>query len=360
MLLLALLAGCSDPKPLEIGFIAGLSGRVADLGIAGRNGAQYVVEEWNRRGGIDGRPIRLIVRDDGHNPLQARTALAELIERGVEAVIGPMTSNIGVVLASQATEAGLLLISPTVITDDLTGRDDLFFRVLGDSRGYALVSATYQYQTLGYRRIAVIYDAQNIAYSGHWGENFRAAFEALGGEIIDYRPFFSGEAIHFERQAEQLLKNRPDAILVISNALDASLLIQQLRKRQPDIAISTSEWAATERLLELGGASVEGVNSAQFFYRESTQPRFVAFREGFLRRFGRQPGFGATAAHDATEVLLQTIKQRGSRSLKASLYAQNPFTGLQGEIRFDRYGDAQRATYLTTIRNGRYAVVNVQ
>ena len=64
LLVLGLVSGCGPREPVRVGFLGGLSGRVADLGEAGRNGAQIAVEEVNRAGGIDGRQIQLIVRDD--------------------------------------------------------------------------------------------------------------------------------------------------------------------------------------------------------------------------------------------------------------------------------------------------------
>ena len=50
--LTALLTACSKDEPVRIGFVGGLTGRVADLGIAGRNGALLAVEERNAAGGI--------------------------------------------------------------------------------------------------------------------------------------------------------------------------------------------------------------------------------------------------------------------------------------------------------------------
>ncbi len=59
MLLLAawLLAACSDPQPVRIGFIGGTSGRAADLGIDSRNGVLLAVEQRNAAGGIGGRAV---------------------------------------------------------------------------------------------------------------------------------------------------------------------------------------------------------------------------------------------------------------------------------------------------------------
>ena len=48
------LAACDPPEPLRLGFVGGLSGRVVDLGIGGRNGAILAVEMRNQKGGVEG------------------------------------------------------------------------------------------------------------------------------------------------------------------------------------------------------------------------------------------------------------------------------------------------------------------
>ena len=58
------LAGCAPPEPIRLGFIGGVSGRVADLGIGGRNGAALAIELRNKSGGVNGRMVELIVEDD--------------------------------------------------------------------------------------------------------------------------------------------------------------------------------------------------------------------------------------------------------------------------------------------------------
>jgi branched-chain amino acid transport system substrate-binding protein len=58
-----MLFGCAPPEPLKIGYLGGLSGRVADLGEAGRSGALLAVEEINGLGGVNGRKVELIVQD---------------------------------------------------------------------------------------------------------------------------------------------------------------------------------------------------------------------------------------------------------------------------------------------------------
>jgi len=88
-----LVAGCSAKEPVKIGFIGGMSGRVADLGVAGRNGAVLAIEQKNAAGGINGRKLELLVRDDEQKPEVAGKVVAELLAQKVELIIGPMTSS---------------------------------------------------------------------------------------------------------------------------------------------------------------------------------------------------------------------------------------------------------------------------
>lgn len=135
MLLAALLSqGCSPERPpLVIGYLGGLTGRSADLGVAGRDGALLAVEEFNAAGGVDGRKVRLAVANDKQNQDAARNAFRSLVRQNALCVIGPMTSSVAVAVAPLAAQSGTPLISPTTSTDALTGKDDLFYRLYPDN-----------------------------------------------------------------------------------------------------------------------------------------------------------------------------------------------------------------------------------
>ena len=91
------------------------------------------------------------------------------------------------------------------------------------------------------------------------------------------------------------------------NAVDAALLCQQVRKLDPRVTISVSEWGSTERFIELGGAAVEGVYFAQFLDHGNTSPRYRHFLTSYRARFGQDPGFSGVAGYDAANVLLDAL-----------------------------------------------------
>jgi len=349
-----LLSACSEPQPVRIGFIGGISGRGADLGINGRNGALLAIEQRNATGGIDGRRVELMSRDDGGDPEHAKRMFHELVAAGCEAVIGPMTSAIALALAPEANEARIPLISPTVTTNALSGKDDYFFRVVAPTRSFTQTSARHLATRLNLKRLGVIYDAGNAAYAGSWLADFRQAFVGEDRQIAIVVTFESNAQEHFMPLAERLLAERIDGILILANSLDAALIAQQVRKHDPQVVLAASEWAATSKLTELGGRAVEGMSLASFLDESDTSPRYLAFHDSYRARFGGEPSFAGLTGFDAANTVIEAIEKRPpDQTLRDYLSSSRHVPGAQGAFEFDRFGDGQRSTFITTVRNGR-------
>ncbi len=356
--LLVVVAACQQKEPLRIGFFASLSGRSADLGVGGRNGAMLAIEERNATGGVNGRRVDLLVRDATEDPESARQMFSELLQQRVVAVIGPMVSSLALVASPLADAARIPLVSPTVTTAALSGLDDYFFRVVADTNVYATRNAHYLAQKLGYHRAVVIYDLANLAYAQSWLGHFRAEFSNWGGQLVAERSFTSGVDVAFTPLVGELLAAHPDFILIVANAVDAAQICQQIRKASPSMPIAMSEWGSTERFIELAGSAADQVYVAQFFDRNDASPRYQRFRQAFQQRFGQEPGFAGVAGYDAAQVLLAALERQSSgASLKSMLLKLGAVQGVQQHFSFDRFGDSDRQTYLSVIRDGRYQTV---
>lgn len=350
--------GCGEREPVKIGFVGGLSGRVADLGISGRNGALLAVEARNSSGGIGGRMVELVVRDDGQDADTAVRVDGELVDLGVEAILGHMTSSMSMAAVELVNRSGTVLLSPTTTTTYLTGKDDHFFRVIATTREYAAKMARYLKGEVGLAAVSVIYDARNRAYTESWLEDFRTEFTALGGRVVGVRSFESGPDVLFFDLAEGSLTSEVDGLVIIASAMDTAMICQQMKKMERQVPVAAAEWASTERLIDLGGAAVEGIIVSQFFDRERDDPVFKDFGEAYRDRFGGEPGFAAVNAYDAASVLMEAIgRKKEGESLKEAILRIGTFSGVQGPVTIDGYGDAARETYITTIREGRFRVL---
>lgn len=356
---LMLLAGCGPGEPIKIGFIAGASGRVADLGISGRDAVQLLMDQVNADGGIRGRRIQLIARDDQQDPDAARQAVRELAAEGVSAVIGPMTSDMAWAVVPVLNELRVLGVSPTVSSEKLSGLDDYFFRITATTRENAGKSAAYHIRNRTFHHVAAAYDLNNEIYSENWLKNFQAAFTLPDNRISAALGFRANDEMSFSNLADDLLRSNPDGILIIANSMDAALLCQQIRKRDTQVHITLSDWGATERLLELGGKTVEGVTVLQTFTRANSSPAYLAFRKTYIERYGREPGFPGVYAYDAANVVLEALRrQRSGASLKDTLLAVRSFQGLQNEITFDSFGDVERShASISVVRHGQFVIL---
>jgi len=354
---LAVTAACSRPEPIRIGFIGGLSSRTSDLGISSLNGAILATERRNASGGIKGRRIELIVRDDDQKKPTALQSVGELIDNiKVDAIIGPLTSDMSIATAPLANKARIVMISPTSTTNELSGKNDYFFRVLSPTTIYASASGRFHRTRLKYSRMAVAYDISNRSYSKSWLTDFKSAFVKEGGSVSLERPFLSETDSNFAQLAKELVANRPDGILIIASSIDVALLCKHIRMLSPDMPISASDWAGTEQLVELGGKSVNGLIFTHYIDRFGAQPEYVRFRQKYLLKFGREPGYAGVTTYDAANVLFEALsRKREGQDLKDAILAIRTFDGLQDPIVFNEFGEAERKVFISVVRDGQFA-----
>ncbi len=351
--------GCAPEEPVRIGFVGGISGRWADLGIVGRDAVQLAVEQRNLNGGVQGRPVELSIRDDRQDADAATQATRELIAQGNVAIVGPMTSSMGAVVGPIAGRAGVVLVSPTATSELFSRKDDLFFRVTPTTRAFATRSARYLLGPGGMHRVAAAYLMNNEIYTKDWLGRFQAEFEAGGGEIVTTIPFLADGAHTYQEIARGLLAARPDGVLIVANSTDSALLCHQIRRFAAHIPISLSDWGGTERLVELGGKAVEGVTMVQTFDRANRSPRYLAFHRAFQARFQREPGAAGMYAYEAANVILDALQRRkGDQPLKPILLAMGRIEGLQAAFGFDAFGDVERdMASMNVVRNGEFHVI---
>lgn len=137
LLILLLLAACEkEQPPIKIGLSINLSGRGGEAGEHIRDGALLAVEDINKQGGINGRPLELLIRDDENSDEGVQRADQSLIDEGVVAIIGHSYSSTTVKAYPLAMKNEVPLITAYTGTGSLSGKDDLFFRTSVDTALY--------------------------------------------------------------------------------------------------------------------------------------------------------------------------------------------------------------------------------
>jgi branched-chain amino acid transport system substrate-binding protein len=349
------LVNCVGKEPLRVGFVAQLSGVQAELGVQERNGVQLAMEEINAKGGIAGRSVELVVRDDLGTPEGAQAADRELMDAGVVAIIGHATSGQTIAGLAVTNPAHVVMLSPTATTPELSGRDDYFFRVAYSLADRAHAMAQHIYQARNMRRVAAIHDTDNSAYSEAYLKEFANKFQSLGGILIADVGFSSRAQPDFALIA-RLRADDPDGFLIIAADIDTAMIAQRTRLMGWLIPLFSTAWAQTETLITSGGKAVEGLEIESAYPLNSQTPDCLDFKARYQNRFGQAPSFSAALGYEAVSVLADALKKTGGKAdgLAHVLTNINNFKGLTDIFSMDKYGDVIRPFHLSSIHDGKY------
>jgi branched-chain amino acid transport system substrate-binding protein len=353
------LAACSPPPPWPLGLLAGITGRTADLGAAAYHGARLAVDDINAAGGVAGRPLALHVADDMQDADTARQAVRRLVGEGVVALVGPATSGMAEAILADVNAASLVTVSPSATTTLLSGKDDFFLRVCPSIGDFVAVQVRDDHRR-GARRVAVVLDLSNQAYSADWARRYADVAGRLGMTVVLQATMRAGDDASYLQAASAVLAARPDHVLLVCSAVDTARLVQALRNGGlSGVRWSTSSWGGTESLIQLGGASVEGVRTPQYFDRDDRSPAYLAFASRYRERFSESPGYASVSAYDAVQAVAQALARAGAgaAALKRALLEGGPYVGLQESWRFDAYGDSRRKLRVAEVIHGRFQVV---
>lgn len=352
--LLWLAGACRPAAPLQVGFVAGLSGRVSDLGVSCRNGAQLALSERNAAGGIGGRRVELLVEDDAQDPSAARRAVDALIDAGVVAIIGHATSSMAEVTLPIANRRHVLMVSPTVSASQFRGLDDWLVLLYPSTAESAASLASYLSRTGTARRMVSLHDLSNQAFTESWVKHFGTALEAQGGRLLRSVPFRSGEVTSWDGLVASALDPAADGLLVVAGALDTAAIFQAARKRSATLRLFGSDWSATPDVVAHGGEAVEGAVFTQKVDLEDASPGYQRFRASYEERFRRPVDFGAVMAYEAATVLFAALERDATREgVRRELLRGGSVAGLQGPLVVDANGDAQRQHRVMLVRGGK-------
>ncbi|HUW80607.1 MAG TPA: ABC transporter substrate-binding protein, partial [Acidocella sp.] len=117
---LALMTGPATAEDLAVAVAGPMSGKFKELGAQMRAGAELVVDEINRSGGVNGRKLQLVVVDDRCDQIQSAVVAKELAAKKVAMVAGHLCSRASIPAAAIYAKAGIIMISPGSTHPQLT------------------------------------------------------------------------------------------------------------------------------------------------------------------------------------------------------------------------------------------------
>ncbi|MCG7496259.1 ABC transporter substrate-binding protein [Vibrio sp. Of7-15] len=348
--LISIFTGCGEADLIRIGFVGCLTGENVDLGEAARNGALLAVEDANQSK-LSENKYELVVRDCKKGD-QILETLTEFKLLDIDIVVGPLTSSNALQYLPFAESKGLLLISPTATSSRLTGKNDNFIRIVADNNTYAKEAAGYIKAQSDIESIVILQDEMNSDYTTNWKNTLLTDLSGsrVKAKVIEYNSKYMTD---YKTLMDRALNHQPEMIVLISKATDVVRFAQHMENDNQTIPILSTEWSASEALLELGGRTVEGIYHTQFYDRESVTKDFLAFKESYRRMFKREADFSAISSYDATTIAISSLSNRDGSNNKRKIVDRS-FMGLQHEIAIDENGDSNGYAFITQIINGQF------
>lgn len=165
-------AAVPSGDPIKIGTLTSLDGPFTPWGVQARDGMQLAVDEINAAGGVDGRPLELIVMNDQSNAEEGITGMERLLDDGVVAVGGPISSDVGLAVARLAEESEVPLFLVKAGSEAILTADSRYtFRTCIPSAPMVAQPILEYAQQQGFTKIGA------IVADYAWGQAIKGAME---------------------------------------------------------------------------------------------------------------------------------------------------------------------------------------
>ncbi len=340
---------------IKIGYNLELSGDVAAYGNAEKNGADLAIEEINKAGGVDGKELEAVSKDNKSDNGEAATVSTNLATQSkVNAIIGPATSAAVAAASQNTTAAGVPLVTPSGTQDSLTVSNgkvqDYIFRATFQDSFQGEVMAQYATETLKAKKVVLYYDK-----SSEYAEGIANAFkESFAGEVV-VTETFQGKDKDFQASLTTFKDKEFDAIIMPGYYTETGLITKQAREMGITQPILGPDGFGDAKYVESAGA--ENTNNVFYVSGYSTKVNLTdkasSFVEAYKAKYGEEPNMFAALAYDSVYMIAEAAKGAGnSTDIAKNLAKLKDFEGVTGSMTIDENHNPVKSAVVIGFKNG--------
>lgn len=337
---IAFSAGAFAADPIKIGVDGPFTGGSSSMGVSMRDGVRLAAEEINKSGGVLGRQILLVERDDeAKNERGVQIAQEFINKEKVVAVVGYI--NTGVALASQRFfQEAKIPVMNNVATGSIITRqfdkepDNYVFRNAAHDSIQAPMIVQEAVTRRGYKKVAILADSTNYGQLGR--EDLEKALKAKGITPVAVEKF----NIKDVDMTAQLLKAKEagaEAVLTYGIGPELAQIANGMTKLGWKVPIVGSWTLSMANFIDNAGPGGDGARMPQTFIQEGTTPKRKEFIASYLKTFKPKNDridspVSAAQGYDSIYLLAAAMKQANSTEgpkIKAALEdLQAPVAGV--------------------------------
>ena len=313
-LALLLAAGSAGAQPIKIGELNSYKVFPAFLEPY-KKGFELALEEINAKGGVNGRKLEIVSRDDGGTPGDAVRVAEELISRDkADVLMGTFASNVGLAVANLAAQRKIVFLAAEPLTDKIVWEN-------GNAYTFRLRPSTYmqvamlvpEAAKLKKKRWAIVYP--NYEYGQSATESFKKLLKAAQPDV----EFVAEQAsplgkIDAGAVVQALADAKPDAIFSSLFAADLQKFVREgntrgLFRNTPVFNLLAGE---PEYLDTLKDETPEGWWVTGYPWNEINTAEHRKFRDAYQKRWNDYPRQGSVVGYTAVYAIAEAVKKAGS------------------------------------------------
>ena len=363
--LVAPLAAPAVAQDIKVGTIFPLSGGAGPDGQTVTNAVKLVVGQLNEKGGLLGRKITVISKDDESTPAVGVSRANEMISEKVDLVIEGWNSPVTLAMQPILARAGIMDITAVSKSDlILSGETNPNAVRINSSNGFdAGVIAKYVVEKLKAKKVAFL--TQNDVYGNGFQTAVEAEFKKLNfsGEVTMTEKFAFKDT-DFRVQLTNLKSANPDAIIVTNSSNSSGLpaMVEQYRQADIKSAFVGAVGIMLTTVFKVAGDANNGIVSADIFFPDlppfTSIPSSTAFVAAYTKAYGAAPDKSAALGAAAVQVWAKAVEATKSldrKTVAAAIRGQAVKDTVFGDVQFLPNGQMQPRYVVFKVVDGKNA-----
>ncbi len=350
-----------EAKVMKLGGIGPLTGPLAIYGVTSTNGSKLAFEEINKNGGILGKQVEYIVLDEKGDSTEAVTAYNKLVDEGVVALIGDITSKPSLAVAEVAAQDNLPMITPTGTQFNITEAGPNVFRVCFTDPYQGVVLANFAKNNLNAETAAVVVN-NSSDYSDGVAKAFVEQAEKLGLKVVAKEGYSDGDK-DFRAQLTKILPTNPDVLVVPDYYEQVALITTQAREVGIKATfVGPDGWDGVAKTLDASAyGAVENSYFTNHYSLQDQSPKVQNFLKAYKEAYNEEPSAFSALSYDAAYMMKAAIEKAGTTDKQAVVDALKnlDYDGVTGHLTFDENNNPVKAVTVLKIVNGEYTFDSV-
>ncbi|MER6186113.1 ABC transporter substrate-binding protein [Streptomyces sp. NPDC001652] len=363
--LAAALTACSAPGestdadakassgPIKVAVVNAQSGQLSSLGDWEYKGAKLAVDEWNKKGGIDGRKIQLKLFDDQGDPTTGTNLARRLVSEKYVAMIGTAESAVTIAMAPVLQQAKIPNITSGQ-SDGLVALKSPYLFLNGPtSTTYDSTLAQHLVKDKGFKKIAMITNNGSFGKGEH--DAFLKAVTGLGVNPSTDQVVTTDQK-EFSAALTKIRSTKPEVIFIGSEEVEAGLIVKQARDLGITAPFAGAAPQGTPVFIDTAGqAAVEGTIVSSPYLSNDVSDASKKFAAAYEAAYGKEAELHGAKAYDGANILLTALKtSKGATGEElADAIRDTRYKGLLGDFQYDETGVGITKTTIGVIRDGK-------